>query len=271
MSAATLGQDGLAALDRRDYEAAITTLTSALDASQSPKWLIARSRALIATSRFREALSDAEAAYHLALDRGSRDLIQDAQYRRAVALHRLGQHADADACLAWVMAACGGGKLSDADKAVGGVDKEGWYTVKRSDVEEMLREKREAESVARTAEEKMGGVKETPGGKVFKMAGTLRLSVLHAMEASPADAPGRKRTVPLVPPKGGGAPKLAAQPEPAASPAPKQLRVDAYESDSAQTISVFTKKVDKEAFKLQWLSDSKVSHMRSQITRIRNG
>lgn len=257
MSAATLGQEGLAALDRRDYDKAISTLTSALASSPSPKWLIARSKALISTSRFEEALADAESAYHLALDRGNRDLIQDAQYRRAVALHRLGKHADADACLAWVMAACQGGKLSDAEKSVAGVDADGRYTVRKEDVEEMLREKREKEDGDKTAMS-MGSVKETPGGKVFKTAGTLRLSILHAMQASPEDAPGRKLTVPIVPPKGDVTSKLATEQKPAASSAPKKLRVDAYESDEFQTVSVFTKNVDKEQFKLQWLSESKV-------------
>lgn len=262
MSAATLGQEGLAALDRRDYDKAISALTAALAASASPKWLAARSKALIATSRFPEALADAESAYHLALDRGKRDLMLDAQYRRAVALHRLGKHADADVCLAWVMAAARGGKISDAEKSVGGVDAEGRYMVRREDVQALMAETREekgAGSDDMVSRVFAGASKEPPGGKVFTMAGTLRLSVLGAMQASPEDAEGRKLTVSVVPPKGDGPPKLVTrEAKPAATPAPKKLRIDAYESDEFQTISVFTRNVDKEQFKLQWLSDSKV-------------
>lgn len=258
MSALSLGQEGLAALDRGDHDKAITTLTAALADSASPKWLVARSKALISKERFAEALADAESAYHIALSRGNRDLIQDAQYRRAVALNRLGQHADADACLAWVMAASQGGKLSDAEKNVAGNDAEGRYTVRKADVEAILREKKEKEDGDKAAIG-MGAVKDTPGGKMFKAAGALRVGVLGMMENSPEDSPGRKLTVAVVPPKSGeGPPKLASEAKPAPSAAPKKLRVDAYESDEFQTISVFTKNVDKEQFKLQWLSDSKV-------------
>lgn len=275
MSAGTLGRDGLAALDEGRYESAISVLSAALTCSSSPLWLNGRSRALVATGRFPEALADAESAYHLALNRGSRDLIQDAQYRRAVALYRLGQHADADACLSWVMAACSGGKLSDADEAVGGVDAEGRYTVRKIDVERMLREKREAAEKKKTAEGLMGGMmggaKETPAAKLFNMAGALRLSILHAMEASPSGAPGWKRQARLVPPKKGDRPpELNPVPYRPVPVAPKFLRADAYESEAKQTITIFVKNVPAEAFRLEWISDSTVHQPTSPIPPFRN-
>lgn len=261
MTALTVGNQGLKALDAGDHEAAVTKLTAAINQSPSPKWYLARSKALVATGAFDRALADGAQAYHNALDRGSRDLMLESQYRRAVALLRLGRHADADAVLAWVMAACGGGKISDAEKAVQGVDADGKYVVRRADVEGMLREKREKEEGNRADEAKLGAVKtDTPSGRIFKMAASLRLSALGAMEASVPDSPGWKRTAPLVPPKEEKAVEAIVQEKPAAPP-PKKLRVDAYESDTVQTVSVFTKNVDKDAFKLQWLSDSKVHLM----------
>ena len=156
----------------------------------------------------------------------------DAQYRRAVALHRLGKFADADACLAWVMAVCGGARLADAEKMVGGVDAEGRYTVTKADVERMLREKRAEQEAGMSAEEMLAGAtQQQTGGSVWKMAGSLRLSVLQAMQASAEDHPGRKLSAPVVPPKAGAPAVIARQGEVAPKPVLKQVRVDAYESD----------------------------------------
>lgn len=272
MSAATLGQQGLAALEARDHDLAVSYLTKAIDASPSPKWLIARSKARVAAKDYPGALADAERAYHLALDRGNRDLIVDAQYRRAVVLIRQGKNADADACLAWVMAACDGGPLAAVEKKVleSVLDDQGGYKVTELDVQEMLQKRKEEEEAARVEAEARGGaaaglagIKKSPQNQQRSVAGIMRLTVLRTMKASPPDDPGRKLTVPLVPPKwkepvegsaagaSGGAPAKASAP-------PKKLRIDAYESDEYQTVSVFTKNVDKDKFKLEWLGKSKV-------------
>lgn len=262
MSAATHGHTGLSALAAQDWPRALTSLTLAIDASPSPKWLIARSKALVATEKFDDALADAEHAYRLALERGSRDLVLDAQYRRAVALLRLGKFADADACLAWVMTVCGGARLSDAEKMVGGVDAEGRYAVTKADVEGMLRDKRAEQEAGKSAEEKLAGATQQKESGVWKMAGSLRLSVLQALQSSAEDHPGRRLTVSVVPPKEGAPAVLAKQggpaPAAAAKPAPKQVRIDAYETDEYQTVSVFTKNVDKEKFGFQFEEPNKV-------------
>lgn len=266
MSAATHGHAGVTALNARDWALAISSLTRAIDDSPSPKWLVARSNALVATERFEEALADAEHAYRLALERGSRDLVLDAQYRRAVALHRLGKFADADACLAWVMAVCGGARLADAEKMVGGVDAEGRYTVTKADVERMLREKRAEQEAGMSAEEMLAGAtQQQSGGSVWKMAGSLRLSVLQAMQASAEDHPGRKLSAPVVPPKAGAPAVIARQGEVAPKPVLKQVRVDAYESDEYQTVSVFTKNVDKEQFRFEFAEPNKVLSLSASV------
>ena len=261
MSAATHGHTGVSALNARDYPLAITSLTRAIESAPSPKWLIARSKALVATEKFDDALADAEHAYRLALERGSRDLVLDAQYRRAVALFRLGKFADADACLAWVMAVCGGARLADAEKTVGGTDAEGRYTVTKADVEGMLREKRAEQEAGKSAEEKLAGATQQGESGVWKMAGSLRLSVLQAMQAAAEDHPGRKLSVPVVPPKEGAPAVIAKQGggvSASVKPVVKQVRVDAYETDEYQTVSVFTKNVDKEKFGFQFVEPNKV-------------
>ncbi|SPO06112.1 related to SGT1 protein [Cephalotrichum gorgonifer] len=268
MSAATTGQQGLAALDKRDWATAISKLTKAIESSPSPKWLIARSKALVGTSQFPEAFADAELAYHLALDRGNRDLMMEAQYRRAVVLFRLKKYADADVCLAWVMAACLGGRLADAEKLAldGVVDAEGRYNVSKEEVQALLSEKLEgAEGQSTDPAAKLSNLKDSANSKFRRMAGTLRLSVLHGMHASPEDDPGRRLTISIVPPKVDRAAKLrdakSSAPATAAATtaAPKPLRIDAYESDKVQTVSLFTKNTDAQEFKLEWLGESSLS------------
>ncbi|OAQ98746.1 hypothetical protein LLEC1_06051 [Akanthomyces lecanii] len=103
MSHITLAQQGLAAAEARDWDGAITKLSKALQSSQNPAWLLARSKALVNLHRYDEALDDANLAWHTAYDRNKRPLMIDANYRRAVAYFRQGKLADADACCLYAM------------------------------------------------------------------------------------------------------------------------------------------------------------------------
>ncbi|USP73006.1 uncharacterized protein yc1106_00280 [Curvularia clavata] len=88
---------GDAALSASKPDEAIEHYTKALSVNPTAvKYYIGRSTAYQRTSKFTEALHDADVAVLLAKKRGSRELIKDAQFRRAVALFHLGKYADAD-------------------------------------------------------------------------------------------------------------------------------------------------------------------------------
>ncbi|KAF7868391.1 hypothetical protein EAF04_004923 [Stromatinia cepivora] len=93
---------GSAAIDKRDYPAAITYLTKAIaENPASPNYFILRSTAYQRAKNHEAALADADAAVHAAVARSRRELIATAQFRRAVALHGLGRFGDARLCLNW--------------------------------------------------------------------------------------------------------------------------------------------------------------------------
>ncbi|ESZ94119.1 hypothetical protein SBOR_5473 [Sclerotinia borealis F-4128] len=93
---------GSAAIEKKDYPAAITHLTKALaESSTSPNYLIFRSTAYQRAKNHDAALADADAAVHAAVARSRRELIATAHFRRAVALHGLGRFGDARMCLNW--------------------------------------------------------------------------------------------------------------------------------------------------------------------------
>ncbi|KAF7885193.1 hypothetical protein EAF00_011011 [Botryotinia globosa] len=95
---------GAAAIDRKDYPAAIEYLTKAIaESPTSPNYLISRSIANQRAKNHEASLADADAAVHAAIARSRRELIGTAQFRRAVALHGLGKFGDARLCLAWCM------------------------------------------------------------------------------------------------------------------------------------------------------------------------
>jgi suppressor of G2 allele of SKP1 len=87
---------GLKALNSSDYPLAITHYTSALaELPTSPDYYIKRSTAHQRLSDFSSALSDAEIAVVAATRRARRELIAQAQLRRAIALFSLERYADA--------------------------------------------------------------------------------------------------------------------------------------------------------------------------------
>ena len=88
---------GEAALSASKYEEAIQHFTDALGVNPSAvKYYINRATAYQRTQKYNEALADAEIAVVLAHKRATRELIKDAQFRRAQQLFFLERYADAD-------------------------------------------------------------------------------------------------------------------------------------------------------------------------------
>jgi suppressor of G2 allele of SKP1 len=134
----TVGENDAAAAEKKEYVEEVRRLDEALKHSTSPTWLLDRSKAHQHLGNFAQALSDVEAAYHSAVGRGSdntRNLIIDAQYRRAVILFAMGRYADADCCARWSQ------NLADLrpaneDDGVGtgqDLDGDGFYNVTEAD------------------------------------------------------------------------------------------------------------------------------------------
>lgn len=104
---------GQQALDAKRYDEAIELYTKALETSkESPVYHIRRSTALQRTKNYPEALLDAEKAVAFASARGRRELVSQAQLRRAIALFYLQQYGNSNACLKWAR------KLDDKEKSI---------------------------------------------------------------------------------------------------------------------------------------------------------
>lgn len=88
---------GETALSASNYEEAIKHFTDAIAVNTTAvKYYINRSTAYQRAAKYPEALHDAEIAVVLAHKRGSRELIKDAQFRRALALFFLAQYANSE-------------------------------------------------------------------------------------------------------------------------------------------------------------------------------
>ncbi|KAH4155405.1 hypothetical protein HBI68_213830 [Parastagonospora nodorum] len=88
---------GDAALSASQYTEAIEHFTAAIGVNPTAvKYYIGRSTAYQRAQKFPEALTDAEIAVVLAHKRATRELIKDAQFRRALALFFLEKYGDAD-------------------------------------------------------------------------------------------------------------------------------------------------------------------------------
>ncbi|KAJ4313232.1 Cochaperone protein [Neodidymelliopsis sp. IMI 364377] len=104
---------GEAALSASKYEEAVQHLTEALSANPTAvKYYINRATAYQRSSKYTEALADAEIAVVLAHKRATRELIKDAQFRRAQQLFFLERYADAEFVLAIVK------KLDEKEKTL---------------------------------------------------------------------------------------------------------------------------------------------------------
>lgn len=97
--------NGAAALNSKDFSTAVTHYTDAIAVNpQAVDYYIKRSTAntRISPPDHGAALSDAEIALTLAAKRGKRELIIQAQLRRAIALFSLERYGDARQCFEWV-------------------------------------------------------------------------------------------------------------------------------------------------------------------------
>ncbi|KAJ0337021.1 hypothetical protein COL922a_007237 [Colletotrichum nupharicola] len=195
MSGSTAASAGMAALEKRDYDLAITKLTDALKTSRSPLWLAARSKAHIGKGDFARALRDADFSYAAAAARGKRDLMRDAQHRRAVAYMRLGRLADADACAMWVqrMAEQAGVSLSDPALRKPETDERGFSTATKQtilDYRADIERKKLALGSSYLADTAPAGL---------NAAVALRMQILGQMDKLPADDERRKVTASFAP------------------------------------------------------------------------
>ncbi|KAL9609211.1 MAG: hypothetical protein Q9167_006009 [Letrouitia subvulpina] len=110
-----LAAKGAQAIASKDFTAAINHYTNAIASNpQAVNYYIQRSTAYTRVSPVdhASALRDAETALMLASKRGKRELITQAQLRRAVALFSLERYGDAKQCLAWAK------KLDEKEKTI---------------------------------------------------------------------------------------------------------------------------------------------------------
>ena len=276
MSHITIANQGLAAAEARNWDEAITKLSKALDSSPNPLWLIARSKALISTSRYEEALNDADMAWHSAFERNKRAQMIEAQYRRAVAYFRLKQYANADACCIYTMRLVkGASATSKEDPASEFAGEDGFWRPTQQD----------AIDEARNDSLNNGGVQQAMSStapanvKEWRTASSLRAQILGSMKSIPEDDPSRKWTTSFKPPRngvqqlGGGAreeTKTEAKPAPTATqpkssaappaapviPADTPLRIQDFQSQTNMAVSIFSKGNDKNVIQVEFFPSS---------------
>ncbi|KAG5928793.1 hypothetical protein E4U53_002583 [Claviceps sorghi] len=255
---------GLEALEARKWDEAIDLLSKALLGSTNPAWLLARSRALISLSRHQEALEDANLAFHVAFDRSKRELLSEAHYRRAVAHFRLGQYANGDCCCVYAMRLCKDfPAIEKEDPKLAYVDEDGFWTATLQDA------KREAaeEPFNAPASSLFGkdNTEKTPACvSAWRRASTMRQQCLGAMEKLPADDAARKITISVRPERKSLADRTAdrghdgavnAAPAPPRAQPSKTLAVQDYQTNDAMTVSIFSRGVDQEKLRVEFLPD----------------
>lgn len=269
MSHLTLAQQGIAAVEQRDFDTAITKLTSALQISLNPSWLVQRSKALNGAGFHTASLADADLAWHAAVSRNRRELIAEANYRRAVACNRLGRFADAATCAAYAMRIYkeDGPLLAKEDPKNAWVDAKGRCTLKLDEVKAATKEDKFNKPLDGSPASQLKAASDKV--KAWRIASVLQIQALVAMEKLDEDDEARIVTVSQKPEKQGlsnpqktagtgTAPaKPVAPPTPAAAtasaPKPATLRLDNYQSDTQLTVSLFSKGVDKSRLKVEFL------------------
>lgn len=259
MSHITTAQQGLEAVKAKKWSEAVTLLSTAIKASANPVWILARSKALIHVGYLEPALDDASLAWEQAHARNQRALMTEAHYRRAVAYYRMGKLANADCCCVYAMRLIKGAPaVEKEDPKAQLTDEDGRWT---ATLEGAMMEARNDDF------NKMGGATglasaheaSTPPAQVpeWRLASTLRMQILRDMGALPEDHPARKVTATQVPERtflarighGNGKP-------PATQPAPQQtppLRLQDFQNNNTIYLSIFSKGVDKERLKVEFL------------------
>jgi suppressor of G2 allele of SKP1 len=251
MSHHTIGHKGMQALGKSNWEDAEKLLSQALQGTMSPKWLIGRSRAYVGLKRFQEALEDAELAWHYASERNDRNSMSDAQYRRAVALNRLGRYADAICCATWSHRLIQGMLFSDPKLRLPAIDENGNSTALSQDAPADLNEK----------------LKEGSSNPItFRSCIQLRHQVENVLRSQPDDHPSRKVAVEFIPERKEIKKSEAAKQSPVTKDSPakvipeqqpqiKQVRlneakIDFYQTTTTVTATIFAKGIDPKAFSL---------------------
>ncbi|KJZ74501.1 hypothetical protein HIM_06097 [Hirsutella minnesotensis 3608] len=270
MSHLKLAEAGLKAVEARNWNEALAKLSDALRFSHSPAWLMGRSKALIGLERFDEALDDANLAWHMAYDRGNRDLLITANYRRAVAYYRLGQYANADCCCIYAMRLVKGfSVIEQEDPKLKHLDSDGLWTQTYQDA---LKEAQngmyhDGFQDAETHQDRIDAFLDSKRDKApeWQLASNLRIQALRSMEKLPSDDEARKATVQVKPER-----KQLAHPEPSGAPKPTQdpkavdnksmahpfdlvrPNVQHYQTSTVVSVCIFTKDVDKEQLKVEF-------------------
>ncbi|RYP78014.1 hypothetical protein DL769_003286 [Monosporascus sp. CRB-8-3] len=190
-SATVLADQGVKAVAAGKYKEGIEKLTEALKEKPAPLWLLERSKAYVRTGDIDRALHDAERALRVAFDRANRDMMIEAQIRRAVTYFRLKRYADADVCAFWAIRLCEGARASEDDGQTARVGGNGDYAVTLEEVKA---------ANARTASTAQDGLSAAMGGGSGRTketqwkneAFTWRLQALTKLEQLPPGDPGRK-------------------------------------------------------------------------------
>lgn len=271
MSATTLAGKGMAAIQSKNWDEAITHLSAAIAQSKSPQWLLSRSQAYMESGDLPKALRDAEYAYCTAVERGndkSRKQMIEAQHRRSVVYFRLKQHANADVCAVWAMELAKGTALRIADHTADKIDAQGFYHITPQDlVEEEATAGEHAKDSSRFAQitSLMGepDSKKKPYEKDWQREQFWRANINRYLQSLPVDDPARKVTAKLTPVKPSLDDKVEDKPREldpeieaakaaAKVPVAKQetpngpFRNDFYQSDSSCTATLFMKFGSKE-------------------------
>jgi suppressor of G2 allele of SKP1 len=213
---------GQKALETNDYPAAITHLSAAIKATSSnatisPLWLIQRSTAYQRTGAYDKALKDAELAHYSATQRGRRELIATAHFRRAVAYHGLGQYGNARKCLIWTR------KWNEKERALGM-----WQAKVAADYEKAGGDEAECNRI--TAVEAPPMTEREDIDAMFKQQAEKEKTVVKTKEV--ADTPAKRE-------------EPAAVAKPAGTTIDK-IRVEWYQTNTNVTIEIFCKGIPKE-------------------------
>jgi len=187
-SATALADAGVQAVSAHNYTEGIEKLSAALKERDAPLWYLERSKAHLRTNQFDLALHDAEMALHIALDRANRDQMVEAQLRRAIALFRMGQFADADICAFWALQLADGVRAMEDDGQQRKVDDNGDYAVQVKEAQDEAKLKKGDGLL--TALSASG--KRTKTTSLHSQAMTWRIQALTRMEQLPAGHEGRK-------------------------------------------------------------------------------
>lgn len=276
MSHITLAQQGLAAAEAKDWDGAITKLSKALQSSTNPAWLLARSKALVNQRRYEEALDDADLAWHTAFSRNKRPLMVEANYRRAVAYFRQGKLADADACCVYAMRLVKGAPALEKEDSVAHLKDPAtgrWMATVKDAMHEAQNDAMNKSQEGGAAAMAMGGGQAPAQAKEWRMASTLRLQILSALEKLPEEDPARTASAQPKPEEKKlaniegsaeestatktAADSTTAAASPQAAPKPvvpsdTPLRLQEFQSNTIMTVSIFSKGVNKEALKVDF-------------------